>query len=113
MQALQLKASLGLTDAAAAFAADPAATAAEVLEHGVELSLAGGLWLRRARAMDRWRLELVGAGQHRAALQALGCFVEIIAYTPRVFLPAEQPAVLAAVLARHPVQQVISAAEAA
>lgn len=113
MQALQLKASLGLTDAAAAFAADPAATAAQVLEHGVELSPAGGLWLRRARAMDRWRLELVGAGQHRAALQALGCFVEIIAYTPRVFLPAEQPAVLAAVLARHPVQQVISAAEAA
>lgn len=112
-QALQLKASLGLTDAAAAFAADPATTAAEVVERGVELSLAGSLWLRRARVMDRWRLELVGAGAQRAALQGLGCFVEIIAYTPRVFVPLEPPAVLAAVLGRHPVQQVISAAEAA
>lgn len=109
-QAMQLKAALGLTDVAAAFAADPAATASEVLSRGVELSLAGGLWLRRARVMDRWRLEVVGAGGQKAALQALGCFVEIIAYTPRLFVPADKPAVLAAVLARHPVQQVISEA---
>ena len=109
-QAMQLKAALGLTDTAAALAADPAATASEVLSRGVELSLAGGLWLRRARVMDRWRLEVVGAGGQKAALQALGCFVEIIAYTPRLFVPVDQPAVLAAVLARHPVQQVVSQA---
>jgi protein-L-isoaspartate O-methyltransferase len=113
MQAAQLKAALGLTDAAAAFAADPAATGSKVLGGGAELSLAGGLWLRRARVMDRWRLEVVGAGGQRAALQALGCFVEIIAYTPRLFVPSDRPDVLGAVLQRHPVQQVITAAEAA
>lgn len=113
VQAAQLKAALGLTDAAAAFAGDPAATAGEVLAGRMELSLAGGLWLRRARVMDRWRIEVVGAGAQRAALQALGAFVEIIAYTPRLFVPAERPEILAAVLQRHPVQQVVSAAEAA
>jgi hypothetical protein len=60
--------------------------------------------------MDRHRLEVVGAATQRAAFQALGCFVEIIAYTPRVFVPTDQPQVLTAVLAKWPVQTVLPAA---
>ena len=36
--------------------------------------------------------------------------VEIIAYQPRVFVPVDQPSVLAAVLARHPVGRIEAAA---
>ena len=35
---------------------------------------------------------------------------EIIAYTPRVFVPIDQPQVLTAVLAKWPVQTVLPAA---
>jgi hypothetical protein len=108
-QVPQLKIALGLTDMAAAFG-DGAATAPLVLQEGASLSLAGGLWLRRAKVMDRYRIEVVGAGAQRASFVALGCFVEIIAYTPRVFVPTDQPEVLTAVLARWPVQTVLSAA---
>jgi hypothetical protein len=79
----------------------------ETLERGVHLGLADGLWLRRARVMDRWRLEVVGGASDRAALVALGCFTEIIAYTLRVFVPVDRPDVAAAVLGRHAVVQVL------
>ena len=51
------------------------------LREGAAIALAGGLWLRRAKVMDRHRLEVVGAAAQRTAFVALGCFVEIIAYT--------------------------------
>jgi hypothetical protein len=108
-QVPQLKVALGLTDTASAFA-DGAATAPLVLEEGAALSLAGGLWLRRAKVMDRYRMEVVGAASQRSAFTALGCFVEIIAYTPRVFVPVDQPEVLTSVLAKWPVQTVLPAA---
>jgi hypothetical protein len=113
VQTSKLKVALGLTEAADAFARDPAATAAEVLDGGAQLQLAGGLWLRRARVMDRRRLEVVGGAAHREALKALGCFDEIIAYAPRVFVPVDRPEVLAAVLRRHPVQQALDGRVAA
>ena len=102
----QLKIALGLTDTASAFG-DGATTARLVLDEGAALSLAGGLWLRRAKVMDRYRLEVVGAASQRPAFTALGCFVEIIAYTARVFVPTDQPDVLTAVLAKWPVQTVL------
>ena len=108
-QVPQLKIALGLTDMATAFG-DGAATAPLVLQEGASLTLAGGLWLRRAKVMDRYRLEVVGAAAQRASFVALGCFVEIIAYTPRVFVPTDQPEVLTAVLAKWPVQTVLAAA---
>jgi hypothetical protein len=40
----------------------------------------------------------------------MGCFVEIIAYTPRVFVPVDQPAVLTAILGRWPAQTILPAA---
>ena len=57
--------------------------------------------------MDCYRLEVVGASTQRSAFTALGCFTEIIAYTPRVFAPVDQPSVLAAVLAKWPPQSVL------
>ena len=108
-QVPQLKVALGLTETASAFG-DGAATAPLVLKEGVSLALAGGLWLRRAKVMDRYRIEVVGAAAQRSAFLALGCFVEIIAYTARVFVPTDQPEVLSAVLAKWPVQTVLPAA---
>ncbi len=111
VQVRTLKAALGLTAVGEAWS-DGAGTAAILLDRTVQLSLAGGLWLKRARVMDRWRIEVVGGGRDRDALVALGCFVEIIAFTPRVFVPVDRPAVLEAVLRRHPVQTVIDGAAA-
>lgn len=111
VQATQLKSALGLTDMADAWS-DGARTAGRVLGHNVQLALDGGLWLRRARVMDRWRLEIVGGRTDRDALVALGAFVEIIAYTPRVFVPVDRPEVLEAMLRRHPVQTVLEGAAA-
>jgi predicted RNA methylase len=108
-QAPGVKAALGLTDLAQAMG-DGAITGRMILQDGVSVSLAGGLWLRRARVMDRWRIEVVGAATHRDVFLQLGAFVEIINYTPRVFLPTDQSAVLSAVLAKWPVQTVLSAA---
>jgi len=101
-----LKVALGLSDVASAYG-DPAQVSSLVLQDGSAIALAGGLWLRRAKVMDRYRMELVGAAAQRSTFTALGCFVEIIAYTPRVFVPLDQPEVLAAVLAKCPPQSVL------
>jgi hypothetical protein len=57
--------------------------------------------------MDRHRIEIVGAASQRATFAALGCFTEIINYTPRVFVPTGQPHVLKAVMAKFPPQSVL------
>ena len=111
VQARSLKAALGLTDISEAWA-DGAKTAAALLDRSVQLSLEGGLWLKRARVMDRWRLEIVGGRTDRDALVALGCFVEIIAFTHRVFVAVDRPDVVEAVLRRYPVQTVLDGAAA-
>ena len=111
VQAQSLKSALGLTSVAEAWA-DGARTAATVLDRSVQLALEGGLWLKRARVMDRWRIEVVGGRNDRDALVAAGCFVEIIAFTPRVFVPVDRPEVLEAVLRRHPVESVLEGAAA-
>ncbi len=101
-----LKVALGISDVASAYG-DAGQVSTAVLEEGSALCLAGGLWLRRAKVMDRYRLELVGAASQRSAFMAMGCFSEIIAYTPRVFVPLDKPEVLAAVLAKCPPQSVL------
>jgi len=107
--AAKLKVALGLSDVAAAVG-DGARAAQLVLSQNTSIALTGGFWLRRAKVMDRYRLEIVGAAQQRSAFQALGCFVEIIAYTPRVFVPADKADVLSAVLAKWPPQSLLNAA---
>jgi hypothetical protein len=91
-------------------ASDAKACARMILDEGVSLALTGGLWLRRARVMNRWRIEVVGGAAHRPVLGELGCFIEIIHHTPRVFAPVDEPVVLEAVLRRWPVQTVSPAA---
>ena len=102
----QLRIALGLTDTATAVG-DGAAAGRMILQDGVSLSLASGLWLRRAKVMDRMRIEVVGAASQRSAFTALGCFVEIIAYAPRVFIPTDKPEVLSAILAKWPAQTIL------
>ncbi|MFC5342925.1 strawberry notch-like NTP hydrolase domain-containing protein (plasmid) [Brevundimonas staleyi] len=109
VDAAKLKVALGLSDAAAALG-DGAAVSRMIVREGASLALAGGFWLRRARVMDRWRIEVVNAGRDRQAFVLLGCFVEIIAYQPRVFVPVDRPTVLEAVLARHPAAAIEAAA---
>lgn len=109
LQVPPLKLALGLGDVAQTIGA-PDYVARSVLQDGASMALAGGLWLRRVKVMDRWRIEVVGAGDQRPLFRQLGCFVEVIAYTPRVFVPVDQPAALAAVLARWPVQSLLPAA---
>ena len=111
VQAKTLKSALGLTEVGDAWV-DGARTLSTLMDRNVQLSLEGGMWLRRARVMDRGRIEVVGGRTDRDALVALGCFVEIIAFTPRVFVPVDQPKVLEAVLRRHPVQTVLDGAAA-
>lgn len=99
----RLRVELGLTSASQAFA-DPARARQAVLIDGVQLQLAGDRHLRRTKIMDRQRIELVGVQySERSVLTAFGCFTEIIASTPRTFVPADKPEVLAKVLERYPV----------
>lgn len=81
----KLKIALGISDVATAVGSGDNA-ANMVLGENSSIALTGGFWLRRAKVMDRYRVEVVGAGSQRAMFQALGCFVEIINYTPRVFV---------------------------
>ena len=104
-----LKVALGLSDTAE-LVGDGASAARMVLQNGASLALATGLWIRRARVMDRLRIEVVGAAAQRSTFAALGCFVEIIAYTPRIFVPTDRPDVLGAILGKWPVQTLLPAA---
>jgi hypothetical protein len=104
-----LKLALGASDLAAELS-DGRRVSRLVLEQGHEIALAGGLWLRRARVMDRRRIEVVGGAAHRAVLVQLGCFVEIISYAPRVFAPVGRAEVIEAVLSRWPPHRLLPAA---
>jgi hypothetical protein len=105
-QVTPLKIALGLTDTASAVG-DGTSAAALILQEGAAVSLSGGFWLRRAKVMDRHRLEVVGAAAQRSSFISLGCFVEIIAYTPRVFVPTDRPDILTAILAKWPAQTIL------
>ena len=86
-----------------------------MLERGATLSLADGLEVRRALIMGARRVELTGfAGAAVERLKAEGCMTEIIAWTLRMFVPVgpSGPDVLARLLARHPLVQVIDRAAA-
>ena len=76
-----------------------------------ELSLHGdrfvAVGLYPVRYMDRARIEVVNGIQERAALRLMGCVIEVANYAPRVFVPIGADSVLGAVIARHPVEEVI------
>ncbi|WP_426010434.1 hypothetical protein [Caulobacter sp. DWR2-3-1b2] len=71
----KLKIALGISDVATAVGSGDNA-ASMVLGENSSIALTGGFWLRRAKVMDRYRLEVVGAGSQRAMFQVLvGCRV--------------------------------------
>ena len=104
-EALKLKAALGLTNTASMVAAEGVAGDL-ILKEGASVALPSGLWLRRARVMDAWRIEVVGGAAQRSAFRSVGCTVEIINYQPRVFVPTTGP-VLARVLEHWPAQSIL------
>jgi hypothetical protein len=77
-----------------------------VYERGAVLDLAGGLQVRRSAVMSRCRVELTGFTDGMVAqLKELGLVSEIIAWRLRLFVPTAEdrgPAILAAILERHP-----------
>lgn len=82
---------------------------AALLEGRTVLDLADGLRLRRARVMGTPRIELSGFTEGmRDRLRSDGLFSEIIAWTLRMFVPADAggPAVLVKLLDRYPVQRI-------
>ena len=86
-----------------------------VLYRGALLQLADGLSVRRSLVMGVPRVELSGFTDGVVArLKADGLVSEIIAWRLRLFVPvgAEGPAILARILARHPVARVTDRAAA-
>ena len=70
------------------------------------LDLAGDLQIRRSLVMGAHRVELTGFSDGAVSqLKALGLISEIIAWRLRLFVPTAEdrgPAILAALLERHP-----------
>jgi predicted RNA methylase len=86
-----------------------------VLGRGALLQLADGLSVRRSLVMGAPRVELSGFTDGMVArLKADGLVSEIIAWRLRLFVPVgpDGPAILARVLARHPVARVTDRAAA-
>ena len=73
------------------------------------VGLAGGMTLRRVRAMHNYRIELTGfTDGMRDRLRAIGLFSEMIAWKLRYFIPTseEGPAILSRLIERHHVVDV-------
>ena len=87
-----------------------------VLDRGAVLDLAGDLQIRRSLVMHAFRIELTGYGDGSVPqLKALGLTSEIIAWRLRLFIPTAEdrgPAILAAVLERHPLLRINTRAAA-
>ena len=77
-----------------------------VVERGAVLEFAGGLQIRRSLVMNAHRVELTGYSDSAVPqLKALGLTSEIIAWRLQLFVPVTAdrgPAILAAILDRHP-----------
>ena len=96
-----LKASLGLTDIASELN-DGATVIKLIMDDNAEVAIDGEMFLRRTRVMNNWRLEVVNGREHMSELKLLGAYVDIINYTPRVFIRVEDDATLTKVLKKWP-----------
>lgn len=67
--------------------------------------LASNLRLKASRVMDNWRLEIYGNQNEYRTLRAMGCFVEIINSTPRVFVSRDDD-LLQSIIKHYPVVNV-------
>jgi hypothetical protein len=97
-------------------ALSPSEAWSAVIERGATLDLAGDLQIRRSLVMNAYRAELTGyADGEVPQLKALGLISEIIAWRLRLFIPTAEgrgPAILAALLERHPLLHVHARAAA-
>ena len=97
-------------------ALSPAEAWNAVVERGAVLDLAGGLQIRRSLVMSAYRVELTGITDSAVPqLKALGLTSEIISWRLRLFVPIAAdrgPAILAALLERHPLLRANSRAAA-
>ena len=81
-----------------------------LLDGKTGLELADGLELRRARIMGEHRVELAGFTDGMVdRLKAMGLTSEIISWRLRLFVPvaATGPAILAALMERHPLARIV------
>ena len=93
-------------DAGAAADLSPADVLEAVLERRASFRLANGWTLRQRRVLNRARLQILGPDRRSIdALKRLGAPTEVIQWQTVVF--ADDPAVLARVLARHPVAEIV------
>jgi hypothetical protein len=87
-----------------------------VLDRGATLDLAGDLQIRRSMVMNAYRVELTGYADGAVPqLKALGLVSEIIAWRLRLFIPTAEdrgPAIIKALLERHPLLRVHARAAA-
>lgn len=80
----------------------PAEMLEAVMERGATVDISGGLTLKRSRVMGELRLEIIGHSPSALpALKAIGCFTEIISWSTRLFMPANNRDVLDRLLERH------------
>ncbi len=86
-----------------------------VFSKGAMLELADGLTIRRATVMHATRVELSGFTDGMVdRLKAMGLVSEIISWRLRLFVPvgAHGPAILGAILDRHPLARMVAKAPA-
>ena len=84
-----------------------------LMESKTFVNLADGLQLRRVRVMNDVRVELCGFTDGMVArLKAMGLISEIISWKLRMFVPtsADGPAILDALMRRHPLTGLTSRA---
>ena len=104
--ALKLLQQLGVADIARDIA-NPLSAQDLVMKNVGSLRLASGLRMTRSRVMDRYRLEIASPGSETRRLRDLGCFVEIINHSARVFLPVGDMSVMGAVLQAYPALELV------
>jgi hypothetical protein len=93
----------------------PDAAIAALMDGRTVLQLTDELELRRVRAMGEYRIELSGFTDGMVdRLKAMGLMSEIVAWRLRLFVPIGErgPAVMSAVLQRHPLLRIADRAAA-
>ena len=105
-EAMKLMQVLGVSDSKLDIASPEDAHVLVMRDQGL-IRLASDLSLKCSKVMDKHRLEVFGNSAEYRRLRELGCFVEIINHTARIFLPVGDMAVMGAVLKSYPAQDLV------
>jgi protein-L-isoaspartate O-methyltransferase len=107
VDAQRLCVNLGITSADDGLK-DPAKVEEIVVGRDGSIELAHKLYLKRSRVMHDWRIEITGNDREYRTLKALGCIVEIINSTTRLFIPIGKPDVMSAILQQYPPHRLVA-----